>query len=282
MPLQEKADQVLPLLKETALDCWLIFVRETGLHPDPGFELVVGADVVRNSAFLFGSGSQRIAITARFDTTSIRNTGVFAEVVGYDEDVRAPLLDALARLDPQSIGLNYSPDDVTADGLTYGQWLLLQDLLRGTPYADRLTSAAPLLSRLRGRKSPTEVERIRRAVEVTEEIVELLTAQIRPGASERQLADRVHSEFRRRGLEPAWGWDGCPIVNAAWSRPGAGTAVRSSTSGPFPTGPCQSARRPARRAGSTDPPRPGREVAGLLLRPAADVVRPPRRRVGAA
>lgn len=211
--LREKADQVLPLLAETGLGCWLIFVRETGIHPDPGFELVVGSHVVRNSAFLFGAGGQRVAIAANFDTADLRKTGVFAEVVGYDEDVRGPLLDALGRIDPPSIGLNYSPDDVTADGLTHGQWLLLNELLRGTPYADRLTSAAPLLSRLRGRKSPSEVGRIRAAVELTEQIVGLLGEQIRPGVSERQLADFVHGEFRRRGVDSAWGWDACPIVN---------------------------------------------------------------------
>jgi Xaa-Pro aminopeptidase len=213
MLLHEKADQVQPLLRETGLDCWLIFVRETGLHPDPGHELVVGADVVRNSAFLFGVNGERIGLTANFDVANVRATGVFGEVIGYDEDIKDAFLGVLRRLDPKRIGLNYSTDDVTADGLTHGQWLLLNDLLRGTPYADRLTSAAPLLSRLRGRKSPTEVERIRRAVAVTEEIIERITPQIRLGLSERQLADFVHNEFRRRALEPAWGWDGCPIVN---------------------------------------------------------------------
>ena len=221
MLLQEKADQVQPLLRETGLDCWLIFVRETGLHPDPGFDLVVGADVVRNSAFLFGAGGERVAVTARFDVANVRGTGVFAEVIGYDEDIKESLLNVLRRLDPRRIGLNYSLDDVTADGLTHGQWLLLNDLLRDTPYAARLVSAAPLLSRLRGRKSPTEVERIRRAVAVTEEVVGLLTPQVRTGVSERQLAEFIHGEFRRRGLEPAWGWRSCPIVNVGpHSEPG--------------------------------------------------------------
>jgi hypothetical protein len=36
--LHEKADQAQALLAETGLDCWLTFVRETELHPDPGFE----------------------------------------------------------------------------------------------------------------------------------------------------------------------------------------------------------------------------------------------------
>ncbi len=214
MLLREKADQAESLLRETGLGCWLIFVRETDLHPDPGADLVVGTGVVRNSAFLFGAGGQRVAIAANFDTANIRATGVFRDVIGYDDDVRTPLLAALDRIAPASVGLNYSADDVTADGLTHGQWLLLNDLLRGTPHAERMTSAAPLLSRLRGRKSPEEVRRIRAAVAMTEEIIAAVPAQLRPGASERQVADFVHEEFRRRGVEPAWPAEACPIVNA--------------------------------------------------------------------
>jgi Xaa-Pro aminopeptidase len=213
MLLREKADQAQALLAETGLDCWLTFARETDLHPDPGVEQVVGASVVRNSAFMFGVGGERIAIVANFDTSAVGAGGVFREVVGYDEDIRVPLLDALRRIDPKSIGLNYSTDDVTADGLTHGHWLLLQDLLRGTPYLDRLTSAAPLLARLRGRKTPAEVERIRRAVAVTERVVARLTPEIRPGRSERELAAIIHARFAEFGVSPAWATDGCPIVN---------------------------------------------------------------------
>ncbi len=213
MLLREKADQAEALLRETGLGCWLTFARETDIHPDPGMELVVGAGVVRNSAFLFGAGGQRIAIAAHFDTANIRAAGVFREVIGYDDDVRAPLLAALGRIDPATIGLNYSPDDVTADGLTHGQWLLLNELLRGTPYAGRLTSAAPLLARLRGRKSAEEVRRIRRAVGLAEEVFALVGGQLRPGVSERQVAEFVHGEFARRGVPPAWPADSCPIVN---------------------------------------------------------------------
>ncbi|MFO0802893.1 MAG: Xaa-Pro peptidase family protein [Gemmataceae bacterium] len=214
MLLHEKADQAQALLKETGLDCWLTFARESDLHPDPGLELVVGAGVVRNSAFLFGAGGERIAIVANFDTSAVHAKGVFREVVGYDEDIRGPLLEALRRLDPKTIGLNYSTDDVTADGLTHGHWLLLRELLDGTPYLGRLTSAAPLLARLRGRKTPSEVERISRAVAVTEQVVGLLSAEIRTGRSERDLAAFVHARFADLGVVPAWKSEGCPIVNS--------------------------------------------------------------------
>src|SRR5262245_53419745 len=214
MLLLEKADQAQDLLRETGLDCWLTFVRETDLHPDPGVEMVVGAGVVRNSAFLFGVNGERIAIAASFDTSNIRATGVFHDVIGYDEDIKAALLAALQRINPRHIGLNFSSDDQTADGLTHGHWLLINELLKETPFASRLTSAAPLLGKLRGRKSATEITRIRRAIAVTEEIVAQLTQRIRTDASENELAEFVHQQFAARKLIPAWHADSCPIVNS--------------------------------------------------------------------
>jgi Xaa-Pro aminopeptidase len=213
MLIHEKADQAQALLAETGLDCWLTFVRETTVRPDPGVEQVVGADLTWDSAFLFGRG-KRIAIVGRYDAPNIRAGGVFQEVISYDEGIGPALVDSLDRLDPQRIGLNYSDDDPTADGLTYGMLLHLNDLLRGTLYGARLTSAAPLLSKLRARKSPTEVARIRGAITTTEEIVGLVAAQIRPGVSEAQIGAFIHEQFRARGLPSAWSWDSCPIINS--------------------------------------------------------------------
>ncbi len=211
--LHEKADQAQALLQETGLECWMTFVKETGIRPDPGVDLVVGTDVTWISAFLFAKGGQRIALVGRFDVANIKALDVFSEVLGYDESIRQPLVAALKRLDPQQIGLNYSTDNPTADGLTHGMWLTLNELLRDTPYAGRLTSAAPLLAKLRGRKSPTEVARMRGAIQSTEAIVDLVAKQIRPGVSETELAGFVHEQFRTRGLASAWEWESCPIVN---------------------------------------------------------------------
>jgi Xaa-Pro aminopeptidase len=214
MLAQEKADQAEALLAETALDCWLTFARETGVHFDPGVDQVVGSHMTWNSAFIFARGGHRVAIIGRYDVSKVRDTGVFRQVIGYDEGIQQVLVDTLRKLDPGQIGLNYSTDDSTADGLTYGQWLLLCDSLKDTPYPARFTSAAPLLAKLRGRKSATEVARIRTAAATTEEIVGLIGSWIRPGTSEAEIAEKVHAEFKKRGLASAWEWDSCPIVNS--------------------------------------------------------------------
>ncbi len=218
---REKADQAQALVKEMGLDCWLTFVRETGAHPDPGLELILGIDLTWRSALILGAKGERVAIVGRFDVSNVRETGVFQDIIGYDEGIRDSLVSVLSRLDPQRIGLNFSTDDTTADGLTHGMWLSLNELLGETPYVNRLTSAGPLLAKLRARKSATEIERLRGAIATTEEIVGLMTKKLRPGLSECDLADFVHDQFRQRGVPSAWDWNACPIVNCGpHSEPG--------------------------------------------------------------
>jgi Xaa-Pro aminopeptidase len=212
--LREKADQAATLLGELGLDAWMTFVRETGTHPDPGVDLVVGVDLTWVSALVLTARGDRVAVVGRMDVSNVQGRGVFNEVVGYDQDIRPALLETLQRLDPRSIALNFSASDHTADGLTLGMYrLLADDLLAGTPFAARLTTAAPLLARLRGRKTATEVACLRRAIAETEAIVERFGGGIRPGLSERDLAAAVHDEFRARGLAPAWPAESCPLVN---------------------------------------------------------------------
>lgn len=216
---QEKAAQAAELLRELDLDCWLTFVRETGQRPDPGVDLILGTSLTWTSALLLGRGGERVAIVGRYDVENVKLAGVFDEVLGYDEDLRAPLVAALERLGPRQIGLNYSLHDHTADGLTVGMFELLRATLAGTPFVEQLVSAESLLSRLRARKTPSEVARVADAVATTEAIVAWLTPQIRVGASEAELAELVHNEFARRGLPSAWDWEYCPTLNSGPESP---------------------------------------------------------------
>jgi Xaa-Pro aminopeptidase len=209
----EKLDQAVEILGEQDVDLWLTLVRETLLTQDPCLDLVAGVYCAWHSAFLVSRSGERIAIVGRYDAPSVEQLGVY-EVVGYDESLRPALRDAVERLAPRTIALNYSESDPAADGLTHGLWLNLQEALAGTPYADRLVSSEGIVNSLRGRKSPEEVRRIRGAVEATEEIFDGVSAELRPGQSELEIASRVHASVAADGLGYAWGREHCPAVNA--------------------------------------------------------------------
>jgi Xaa-Pro aminopeptidase len=211
--VQQKIAQAVGLLGEHDIDLWLAqFARETGLHPEPSQDLVVGTTVTWPSAFLIARDGQTIAVVGTGDAEEVRRGGGYAEVVPYVQGIREPLLAILDRLQPRHIALNYSTSDHTADGITHGMFLLLRETLDGTPYADRLTSAGPILAALRARKLPVEVDRIRAAVDRTEALFDRLQSFLRPGVSERQAHAFLRGELRAEGLAPAWDPAHCPHV----------------------------------------------------------------------
>ncbi len=117
----------------------------------------------------------------------------------------------LERLNPSSIALNYSVNDVSADGLSHGTWLSLQKGMAGTPYAERLLSAEAVIRSLRGQKTPAEAERIRAAACTTAEIVAEIGRSIKIGMNEEDLYKLVQSLMDMHGVTPSW--DPCPNIS---------------------------------------------------------------------
>ncbi len=214
-PVREKVAQAKEVLRELDLDLWLLAGRETDEMPDPSFPLVVGTSVTWTSLFLISRTGEHIAIVGTADVENVKATGAWPDVIGYVQGFSDDLKRVLARLDPRQIALNYSTDNVVADGITHGVFLQLREALAGTPYADRFISAEPIVSRVRGRKSPAELARIREAVRLTEGMFDRLTAHLRPGLTERQISDFLHGQIKEAGLETtAWTWEYCPTVSA--------------------------------------------------------------------
>jgi Xaa-Pro aminopeptidase len=211
--VQEKAGQAVGILREQDVDLWLTLVRETSLTNDPTLDLIAGTYSAWTGAFLISATGERVAIVGRFDAPAVEATGAY-DVVSYDESIRPALVETVERLAPRSIALNYSTSDPAADGLTHGLWLILQETFAGTPFADRLTPSEAIVNALRGRKSPAEVERLRRAIRETEEIFDVVTGSLRPDLTELEIAALMQAEVDRRELGLAWGRDHCPAVNA--------------------------------------------------------------------
>lgn len=216
----EKTHQIANILTEQGLDLWLVFVRETSATGDPVLPLIYGeADLTWHSALLFTPNHQKIAILGRFEVETARKTGAFDTVLAYDEDIQPVLLETLERINPATIAINYSEDDVLADGLTHGMYLSLKRMLKGTPFADRLVSAGQVSSALRGRKTATEVERIKTAVTSTLDIFENIYRDLKPGMSEIEVARRMQNEVDQRGLDYAWPKNNNPAVNTGSDSP---------------------------------------------------------------
>ncbi|MCB0187485.1 MAG: aminopeptidase P family protein, partial [Caldilineaceae bacterium] len=155
---------------------------------------------------------ERIAIVGHFDSANLHALGVYTNVIGYHQGIRDVLVAELDRLQPRTIAINYSESDVAADGLSYGMYRNLLNHLAGTPHQGRLISAERVNFALRGRKSPTEIARIRQAIATTETLFAEVSAYAKPGMTQREIAAFVQGRIGELELDYAWPKEFNPIV----------------------------------------------------------------------
>lgn len=211
--VQEKVGQAVSVLREKNIDMWITFVRETEMMRDPALNLIVGSttQLTWHSAFVLTQKGERVALVGRFDRENVARLGTYHEIITYDEGIAQPLIDVLRRLNPQSIAINTSESDPAADGLSHGMWTLLLDILKGTPYI-RLISSEGIIAALRGRKTATEIARVKDAVAETEAIFDEITNFVRPGLKEIEIAEFAHRRLSESQLRSAWEAEECPAV----------------------------------------------------------------------
>ncbi|MCP4898705.1 MAG: aminopeptidase P family protein [bacterium] len=212
MLIQEKVNQAKQLLEEFTIDCWITFVRESQLNGDPILPYLVSADVTWHSAFIVSRSGETRAIVGLYDQKTVEDTGAWDQVDSFVEGVKAPFISYMRELNPSSIAVNYSVDSEICDGITHGMLLTLQELLGEIGMANRLISAEPIVSALRERKTESELDAIRAAIQNTEEIFDLVTPFIKPGRTEKEIAAFMKAEVERRGLELSWEEMVCPAV----------------------------------------------------------------------
>jgi len=213
--IQEKVNQAIEILREVQIDIWLTFVRETSGVRDPALDLLIGPnDLTWPSGLILTRQGEKVAILGNLEKDAVSRLNVFDTILGYDTAVSGPLRDTIIRLNPDQIAVNTSRNNVHADGLTHAMYEILREHLNDTPYTDRLVSAEPIINALRGRKTPAELERIRKAVEITDEIYKKTFDFIKLGITELEIGEYMHKLARDYNVGLAWPEESCPAVNS--------------------------------------------------------------------
>lgn len=211
---REKVQQAVQILQENNVDLWLTFVRETSAGGDPVLPLIFGHDLTWQSALLISRTGETIAIVGGFEEETAKRTEAFETVIPYHQSIRPILVEQLRRFNPNTIAVNYSQNDVAADGLGVGLFQVLQGYLNRTGYRNRLVSAEKIISALRGRKTNEEIIRITIAIETTRQIYERTFDYAQIGMTEKQISDFMHEQVAAFKVSTAWEYAACPIVNA--------------------------------------------------------------------
>lgn len=207
--IREKHAQLDALLPALPADAWVVFCREGS---DRSTLLFAGHEMVGLSAFVFTRGGRKVALVADYDRMGIEAPGVFHDVVAYGREGLTSHLRALwNELAPATVALNQHEDDYLVDGLTVGLLRKLEQTVGDPTLGARAVSSEPVLAPLRARKTPEELRRLRRAIEVTEQLLDEAGRFMRAGMTERQVADFIKARQRELGVTHSFS-DGAAVM----------------------------------------------------------------------
>ena len=212
MLIKEKVDQAIGILEEYGVDCWITFVRESGMMRDPMMAYLCPADMTWHSAFIVTRSGDTHAIVGQMEKQTVEELEVWGKVTGYVEGIKGELLGYLKALNPASIAVNFSRNSEVCDGLTHGMYLILENMLSEIGFQDRLVSSEKVTSSLKARKTATEVARMQKAIVHTLDIFGLVRDFIQPGRTEKEIAAFMAREALSRGLSFGWDPAHCPAV----------------------------------------------------------------------
>jgi Xaa-Pro aminopeptidase len=214
--LAEKHAQAKALMRAHGIDCWLTFSREGS---DLLLPFVMGGEyLVGTAALMIFADGPTVAICADYDVLQVE--GAFDQVIPYSLDWKEPFRTVLTECNPAVIGINYASSDFGIDGLTHGMYLLLTETLKSIGFDSRLVSSEPVSGMVRAVKTPSEIERIRRACQITQRIFDDVTEMVKPGLTELQIYELINERMDAYGVGPSWEASYCPSVASSKSRRG--------------------------------------------------------------
>lgn len=197
---REKITQAYQLMQRENIDMWLILTSEGS---DPCLPLIPGVKTVGLGAFIFTKDGGSYAFCSSIDAQDLEESNLFTQVYKYQQQSLQEILkEFVQKQNPHKIALNYSQDEHLCDGLTVGRYRWLCEAL-GSDFVEKFGGAENVLIPLRSIKSPEELRRIQKAVDITQEIYEVCFQQIKKGMSEIEIGDLFITEMKNRGVTSA-------------------------------------------------------------------------------
>jgi Xaa-Pro aminopeptidase len=186
-----------------------LFVDREAINPSHIARDIVGTGFVGLSAFLITQDGKRKAIVRGYDADNIPKV---YEVTEYETGFNKILLQELEKMKGKKLALNYSPNLAGVDTLSHGTYLIIEEVLNKIPGLKTVSAEDVLISSV-GRRFPEEIELFKKAVEITDEILdETHHKYLKPSFTEIQVAKYMKCRMKSHEVEPAFDPDGCPIV----------------------------------------------------------------------
>ncbi len=211
---KEKLPIIYEAMVKNDLDAWLIIGRESIMKSEPILPVLGDMSFIIATTIIFLKTQKCIAIVSPLDIEAFRSIEGIDDVYEYTGTMEETILAVLAKLDIKTLGLDFSQDDAASDGLTLGMYLKLKnevlDKLESKPL---IKSASRVISEVRGRKTPSQIEKIRRCVKKADEYLRMVPSICKEGTTSLDIFNFLHDVAYKDGYGMSWADAQCPGVN---------------------------------------------------------------------
>lgn len=219
---EERIETLLgPAMARAGAEAWVVLARENANDP---LAKHIGAENAGGlAAFLFFADAdgnlESLAISPVTESTALAEVTPLDSVLAIPrgQNVYETVAAELRKRNPATIAVN-SSDRNAADGLSWSQRIALETAL-GPDLGRRLVSSGDLVVEWLSVKLPREVEIMRRAAELTEQLELEAYSIIEPGVTtDAEVAAFLDRRMAELGVGEAWAPDQNPNVNSGPDR----------------------------------------------------------------
>lgn len=201
---KEKIDIAIQALKDHDLDMWIVAGQESATNSEPVLDVMGDAEFIGCTALIFNKDGTSAVVCTPLDMHGYIHAGVFDEVIDFPVKFEQTVGEYIKKKAPKNIALNFSKNNPASDGLSVGMYQLLLKAFEIAGFDGEVVSAQPVVNMVRGIKLPHEIERIRKACQVTQEIFDAAKDFIRPGINCKDIYQFFTDEVKRRRVGYSW------------------------------------------------------------------------------
>ena len=206
----------LPIIYETMkmnhVDAWLITGRETIMKHEPMLPVLGDMDFIIATTLVF-TQEKMIAIVSPLDVLGYQLIDGIDEVVCYQGTMEDTIAEVLEKLSPKTLALDYSKNDSASDGLSVGMYMMLEKVLKRIDFKGEIVSSQPLVSRVRGMKTPEQIQKIKHCAEVALDYLERVPEICKEGTTSLDIFEFRHQVAYDDGYGMSWTPSQCPGVS---------------------------------------------------------------------
>ncbi|MBQ7891593.1 MAG: aminopeptidase P family protein [Erysipelotrichaceae bacterium] len=210
---QEKLPIIYDVMQKNNVDAWLITGRESIMKSEPILPVLGDMAFIIATTLIFTSDRKCLAIVSPLDVECFKLIEGVDEVYEYPTTMEETIFEVLSKLKPKNLALNFSSNDSSADGLTVGMYMKLKKVLDQLENPVEIVSAFPIISEVRGRKTSTQIEKIRHCAIKADEYLRRVPEICKEGTTSLDIFNFLHNVAYNEGYGMSWADSQCPGVS---------------------------------------------------------------------